>query len=219
MSGRERWSALSERFLALQARERALVTITLVVVILLGGWQLGVAPEVKRAEVARAQTVNLQRDVQDLESRLASLQVELAKDPNQSLRQQQARLETRLDELQAEMATVTSGLVSPEAMVDLLRQILSKHQSLTLEAVSYQTATPVLVPGNDAGETPDLYRHGVTVTVSGRYFDLLTYLRELESLDDRLGWSALEYEVEEWPRGRMQIHLKTLSLNEEWLGV
>ena len=214
----DRWTALGARFLSLQTRERGLIALTLIVAILLLGWRLQIAPGLEQARQARAQARSLQAESQTLSAQLAVLEAELALDPNQPLRQQRQRLQARLEELQTQLESLTGGLVSPEAMVVLLRQMLTRHKGLTLESVGHDPAQPVRGAQDKDGPV-GLYSHGVSVTVSGRYFELVEYLRELEALDDRLGWSALKYDVEEWPRGRLQIRLKTLSLSEEWLGV
>ena len=195
-----------------------LIALTLIVAILLLGWRLQIAPGLEQARQARAQARSLQAESQTLSAQLAVLEAELALDPNQPLRQQRQRLQARLEELQTQLESLTGGLVSPEAMVVLLRQMLTRHKGLTLESVGHDPAQPVRGAQDKDGPV-GLYSHGVSVTVSGRYFELVEYLRELEALDDRLGWSALKYDVEEWPRGRLQIRLKTLSLSEEWLGV
>lgn len=230
MSRRERWDALARRFFALQTRERGLVAFTLVVSIVLLGWQFWVAPPLQRADKTQAQTEILLREARELEAQLLVLRSATAKDPNAPLRQQRTRLQDRLNGLQTRTETLAGGLVNPEAMVDLLRRMLTKHQALTLQGLRHDPATAIAVPADDtdSGPRPDrdqktdntgLYRHGITVTVTGGYLALLDYLRELEALDDRLVWRALDYKVQEWPVGRLQIRLETLSLNEEWLGV
>lgn len=219
MSYQQRWQALNTRFLALQKRERGLVALTLGVSIALLGWQYGVAPDLKRAQQAQVQAVSLEREAHGMTSRLASLEVELAQDPDARLRQQSQRLQRQLDDIQRRLETLAEELVSPEAMVALLQQMLSRHEALALQSVEHDPAVPVQSAQSKEGESSGLYSHRITVTVTGHYFDLVAYLQELEALDDRLGWSGLHYEVLEWPEARLRVRLKTLSLSEDWLGV
>jgi len=78
-------------------------------------------------------------------------------------------------------------------------------------------ATETELTGVDAFD--NAYKHGLTITLEGDYLSALAYMRELESLEWGFFWETVEYEVTEYPRGRVAITLYTMSLGKEWIGV
>ena len=64
-----------------------------------------------------------------------------------------------------------------------------------------------------------IYRHGVEITVSGSYLDLLAYLKDLEKLPSQLYWGRLELSALAYPQVTLKLSVYTLSLNLAWLVV
>jgi MSHA biogenesis protein MshJ len=64
-----------------------------------------------------------------------------------------------------------------------------------------------------------VYRHGIEITVTGAYLDLLGYLADLERLPTQLYWSSLEIDASRYPRHTMRLVVYTLSLDRAWLNV
>jgi MSHA biogenesis protein MshJ len=84
------------------------------------------------------------------------------------------------------------------------------------EAASAASA-PADTPQQPAG--PVLYRHGVELTVDGSYADLLTYLKALEAMPQRVLWGGVELKVEQHPKATLTLRLYTLSLSRTWLEI
>lgn len=218
MNLKQAWAVFDKRFTSLHPRERLLAALTAVALVLFVGWQVAVAPALQQADQDRQQVDRLAAEANELQQQLAETQSALVNDPNDALKTQQQQRQARLDRAQQRLEALAANLISPEGMVALLRQMLSRQDGLSLVSVAHAPAEAVAV-SSDAEQQPGLYRHAVTLTLRGRYFDLVEYLQALEALDSRLGWSAVRYEVTEWPEGQLQIRLVTLSLSEEWLGV
>ncbi|TDT36978.1 MSHA biogenesis protein MshJ [Halospina denitrificans] len=217
---RERWNAFAERFMSYGRRERLMMTLAVVVVLLLGGWQLLVTPSLVEKQAMESRLASLSDEVRALEDQRRSLKDQLSEDPNEPLRKRRSQLQQRLERYNQELEALTTGLVSPTEMVALLREMLAEHDGITLVSVSHEPAEPVALGGNTSdGENAGLYSHPVSVTVGGSFHEILDYLGDLEALDERLGWRSLDYQVSGWPDARVQIRLHTLSLHEEWLGV
>ena len=66
---------------------------------------------------------------------------------------------------------------------------------------------------------PPIYRHGLEITVSGSYLDLLSYLTDLEKLPTRMYWGKLELSAVEYPHTTLKLTVYTLSLNPAWMVV
>lgn len=217
---RERWNALAERFMNYGRRERLMMTLAVVVIALLGGWQLLVTPLLAEKQAAESRLASLSDEVRALEEQRRTLEEQVAEDPNEPLRKRRAQLQQRLSRYDQELEELTTGLINPTEMVALLREMLAEHEGITLVSVSHQPAEPVALGGDDTdSDNAGLYSHPVSVTVEGSFHELLDYLGDLEALDERLGWRSLDYQVSDWPDARVQIRLHTLSLHEEWLGV
>jgi MSHA biogenesis protein MshJ len=66
----------------------------------------------------------------------------------------------------------------------------------------------------DAGQ---VYRHGVELTLTGSYADLLGYLDAVENMPWKVLWGEVRLETVQHPRLRMRLTLYTLSLERDWL--
>lgn len=138
------------------------------------------------------------------------------------LRQRVARGEERL---RAAGAT----LVGARDMVPVLDRLLERTGGLRMLSMQTLAAVPVtpagsVAPAAAAASAPvepagTLYRHGVELTVEGRYTDLLAYVRAIESLPQRVLWGGLELKVERHPAVQLTLRLYTLSPDREWLEI
>jgi len=223
---KKHWADWQTRFSAMARREKLLVFATVMLVILLGGWQFQIEPLLDQKERTERQITAADEELMTLRQQQDILYAELSSDPDAALRQQERQLSERLRRLDSELEALTTGLIGPEAMVDLLQAMLSDHDGVQLQGIQHEAPQAVSLDGRRPVDDEDLmdegsrlYAHGVTVRISGDYMAVLQYLEALESLDDRLGWQGLDYEVKEWPRAEVRLRLQTLSLHKEWLGV
>lgn len=208
-------------------RERVLLTVTVLVVILFAGWELAVAPVIASNEQLRFRQVSLSDAQASLMEQQEVLTEQLATDPSQVLRDQLAVREERLERLNNELAETTGRLIAPRAMVGLLRDMFAAQDKLELLGVELLEPVPVFdrqsgdgddSSSEDAAE-PLLFAHDAEIILRGGYMDVLAYLETLESMDARLGWVLLEYDSSDYPDNEVRIRVRTLSLDRAWLGV
>jgi MSHA biogenesis protein MshJ len=64
-----------------------------------------------------------------------------------------------------------------------------------------------------------IYRHGVELTVTGTYLDLLGYLKALEKLPSQMYWGRLDLSVAAHPQVTLKLSVYTLSLDPAWMRV
>ena len=214
-------------------RERALITVTVGVLVLFLGWELAITPALKQQDSFEARITSLSTSRDGSLAQQQNLSNQLATDPSEELRQQLDMRQARLDRLDRQLAETTGKLIAPRAMVSLLKDMLGAQASLKLQTLELKTPTPVYGPNAEAKSSqseavsnereeeaaPLLYAHDVELSILGSYLDVLAYLRRLEGLDNRLGWVVLEYDAENWPAGEAIIRVRTLSLEPAWLGV
>lgn len=97
-------------------------------------------------------------------------------------------------------------------------------RALIAEAKVSQGAPPVAPAGRVATvqaaepKQPELvYRHGVEITLQGRYVDMVEYMAQLERMPVRLIWGRARLDARSYPDVRLTLTLFTLSLEKEWM--
>jgi MSHA biogenesis protein MshJ len=68
-----------------------------------------------------------------------------------------------------------------------------------------------VLPGAQVEGASQLYRHGVEMTLTGSYLDLLQYLSRLEALPVRLLWGSGDLQVDQYPTVRLRLQVYTLG--------
>lgn len=220
----ERWRALEERYKALQSRERLLLATCLMI---LPGYLLHsllyTPLERKQSKGAQAAIV-AQRSADSLKTELSVLQARLAQSPDAPLEAELAALTKLQSRADSALAGMSRGLVSPSEMNTLLKGVLGHTPGLRLIRLVTQPPESALATqeGQENSATEkgfDLYKHGVELTVEGRYEDLQNYLLQLESQEKQLLWDSFNFQVEQYPMARLTLHIHTLSVEKAWLSL
>jgi MSHA biogenesis protein MshJ len=63
-----------------------------------------------------------------------------------------------------------------------------------------------------------VYKHGLTLTLKGSYFDVLDYLHAVEESPWHFFWERLEYRVGHYPEAEVTLRVYTLGDHEELIG-
>ena len=228
-----------QRFDRLSLRERLLVGLTAVVLLLFLWWtQLyqHLAPKTLRLEQAN------QRRASELQA-LALARDGIRKRLEQGVhREQQARIEQlrkKIQRLQQQLAEGTEGLVSPQQMFELMRSMIDAAPRLKLLQLRRLAIEPLFRPDqasqSAAAETqpspaemaddeslrqqPALYRHVMQLRLQGRYADILGWLQQLEQLPWQLIWNRVELTAREYPMIEIELTLSTVSSSRAWVGL
>lgn len=225
MSGfKTRLRAYAERIDALSLRERGLVFFAVMIVLYLVAHNVVFAP-------LRAEQTRLERDLQSkreqiraTDNQVTSLLGGAGADANAANRAKRAALEAQIKELDAQMDRLTAGVVSPKEMAKLLEQVLSRTKGLQL--VKLEALPPQAIEGTGTPATPAsgakavaVYRHGMRVEFTGRYFDIVEYLKALEGLSWKVFWGEVSLEAQDYPISRVTLVIYTLSRHPGWIGV
>jgi MSHA biogenesis protein MshJ len=143
---------------------------------------------------------------------------QLAQNPDERARVRIAELSAHLETLDAEMQGVNRGLVPPERMAQILESMLARTSHVQL--VKLQTL-PVshLIEQEKSDNGPNVYKHGIEMTLQGRYLDLLDYLRRMEALPWQMFWARADMDANDYPEVRITVTVFTLSLDKHWLVV
>lgn len=212
---------LNDTFFALTLRERTLILIAGLALILLGGFVTFIEPDFKQATKVNRDARAKQSVAREIEAQVGLLQNQLKADPNVPLRQRLEELRRRIVLLDENLASHTQDLVPAEKMPELLERVLSKSQKLNL--VSLDSIAPIQVLKAEETQNTEgnfnLYQHGVRLVLEGRYFEIQHYLEQLEQLPWRFYWKVFSYQVEEYPSASVELELYTLSTSSAFIGV
>lgn len=234
------WRALLRRFDQHQQRERLLMVVALAALCLSLADALWLTPALAAYKAAKAQQASADQALLRLQADAHQLQ-----DQGSALaRDQQTELATwrqRVREGEAALHSQQDLLVGPDRMIELLEHLLARHGELQVRALrslgrsdllaAPGTAVPATTsttsPANAANAapagadpaTPTLYRHGVELVLEGSYADLLSYLKAMEALPQRVLWGSVRLKVEQHPRSVLTLRVYTLSRDRHWLEI
>lgn len=216
---------LSGKFNALNLRERNLVILSGVILIIALGYVLAIEPFYLKSDLLKRQTTQRLTDIARFEAQIIELEKALADDPDEPLRQRISDISEDIRALDRQLENHTFDLIPASAMSDVLEQVLSRTQGLKLVELSSIAPEQLLTPSEESDNTtPEdapqvlLYQHGVKIVVEGSYFDVQRYLNDIEQLEWRFYWRQFDYLVEEYPAARVHIELYTVSTSEAFIG-
>jgi MSHA biogenesis protein MshJ len=225
---KERVTKLAASIDRLNLRER-LFLFAAGLVIVGGFWEAAFAGPLDARRQVAAEKVDALRDrLQQLETTLTAAADGMSEGmPNQFGRLDSLR--QRVAEGEEEVRVYTSDLVDPQQMRLVLEELLRKQSGLKLVSATNLPARPVLEddaddalaaePSRAATDEPRLYRHTLVLKLEGSYLECLAYLQAVERLPWHIYWSRIEFATDEYPRNTIVLELRTLSLDEEWIGV
>ncbi len=218
------WRQLADRFASLQIREQTLIAVTGAVITIALCDFLFWSPMGAADSALRNQHAELQQQLQRLQLQHADISVQLKQDPDKPVQQQVEASRARIDALNQRMQALTVDLIRPDAMPTVLRDLVEQRRGLKLIALANQQAVIAfdklgkVVDPKDKSNLVVIYKHGLSLTLKGSYFDILDYLKAVEGLPWHFFWERLEYNVKRYPEAEVTIHVYTLGDQEEWIG-
>lgn len=229
----EKWSLLTAKFDALNNRERimvlgasALVVYSIINLLLID--PLEISKQRFLSEISTDQSAML-----DMQQQVNVLKNKPPIDPNAQNKQRIATLESELDSINTAKEQLDITLISPDKMPELLRDLLAKNGKLKLVALNTlptehllaQSQTPANMSASQTAPEQDLelentvFKHGVEITIEGRYLDLLEYVTMIEKMDWHILWNKAELTTKNYPNNQLKLTLYTLSLDKAWLSI
>lgn len=192
-------------------RERVLVALTTLAA--LGFvWYLVVGDQqLTRLESDRRSIKGLQSSLVAETQRNQDLLRSTQTDPHAALHKELAQLTDQIDLDRAKLDELLERFVLPQRMPALLQEFLQGDSRLQLEKVGNVAVQEI----EDAG----LYRHSMSVELSGEYFEIVDYLKALEASGWAFNWRSLDYDVVRFPKARVRLEIETLSSERSWIGV
>lgn len=202
---------------AFSNREQKIVLSTLIVALLMVGYLFVIEPiAIANSEIADSEK-KLIKSNSSLSQQIDNTRNNKVQDPNIMLRDELHRLLKKSDDLQNKINSLTKALVAPRQMVSLLEKVLIQDKQLKLISLKNLPEEAMSMAGMEGEEL--IYRHVFEIELEATYDSALAYLKRLDDLPWQLFWQELEYESTEYPKGKLNIQIYTLSMSREVLGV
>ncbi|MBS0286391.1 MAG: type II secretion system protein M [Proteobacteria bacterium] len=207
----EYWIKVKKQINGRSQRERVLLLLTgmtIIWVIMFNGF---ISPSSNEMNDNSEEIQNIEQEYRASAHELGLVKAKLQKQINAQPNSEVLQLQDTLKVQKEKLNHYREKLIKPETVPFLLDKLLGDFAGLTL--VNVQTLPPKEL------KTNTLYRHGIRLTFSGEYKDLLAYVKKVESLQYPLWWDDVEYKITQFPKATIVLTLYTLSEHENWIGV
>jgi MSHA biogenesis protein MshJ len=213
------WEPARNKVAAMSLRERAIIFAAVAMLLVFALNALLFEPLLARQKVVSAKLSQQQQEARTLQAAVQSIQQSRQDDAHSPLRARITQLRAQLLEGESFLKTRRDHLVDPEKMTALIEQVLRSNDQLHLVEMKTLPLSLLIEQNAKAPDAPQIYKHGVQITVRGSYADLLRYLEALEKLPNQMYWGELALSVEKHPNAVMTLTVYTLSLDKAWLTV
>lgn len=228
------WLTLSSKFEALNRRERVIVFFAVLICVLAILNAVLLDPVAARSKTLSTEISVDQTQIQGLRQQLSAYAQQGVIDPDAQNKARLAELQAHVQVLDNKLHGLQTTLVSPDKMPELLRGLLQKNGKLKLVELKTLPVSGMLdmkstdTGGQAAASQPGahvasndfpMFRHGVEITIEGRYLDLLDYVAAVEQLPWHVLWSKAGLSADNYPRDQLILTVYTLSLDKAWLSI
>ena len=232
----ERWVELCERFDGLVVRERLLLFGSCLAGIYLIFDTLFIIPAGAEVDRLKTEAEAIDKRSQQIASEKKVFDKLSARDPDANLKREQLKLQGKLLQLEGSLDELQLRLVPSDKLPQILQSVSTRAEKVKLKSIqtlspegidlagrtlrlaSIGEATKNFVQGEGDAQADKVYRHGIVLEMSGGYFQIMDFLKALESLEWRFYWERMDYQVEQYPNASVYIELYTLSTDEGMLG-
>jgi MSHA biogenesis protein MshJ len=224
------WRKVSEWVDAKSLRERALVFAALLTFLISIFYSAFLDPEFATSRRLSQDIAQRQGEIRALQDEISKLLQARQQDPDRVNRTRLAVLQTSLADANARISAEERKFTAPAQMREVIKELLGHNHRIKLVGMKTLPVSSISEDRGAEAQAPKLaakpqaaervvFRHGIELTVSGSYLDLLAYIVELEKLPSQLYWGALELDAAQYPNLQLKLTLFTLSLDPAWLNV
>lgn len=225
-----------KKFDALSRRERLMVAAACAAVVFFLLDALLLSGAARRNAGLKAAIAEQREESGRIKAQLKGLRAGAAGHPDDQARARIKEIEQKIAAIDDTLQSASKQLVPPERMATLLEDLLKRNRRLQLVKMATlppaellgrdkaEAAAPSAKPdpamtGSNAAGAPNIFKHGVELTLRGSYFDMLDYLAQIESLPWQMYWGRLRLDARDYRRQELTLTLYTLSLDKAWLTI
>lgn len=214
-----RWQQYARRFDAQTMRERGLIALTLLSLLVFTWWFYFAQPMMASIEQQEADNARIATEVNRTRAVVADIRQRIAAGVHQEKETRLAKLRDELAAVEDRLRVETIELIDPEKMFHLINQLVYPESGLKFLSLKRREVRPAFELGEEDAQGPGIYRHVLEIALSGRFNDILNYVQALEGLDWKLLWDEIELISGEYPAVTVKVAISTLSTRKEWVGI
>lgn len=208
-------------------RERALILFAIIFSVFLIWEKVLLDPLAVQAKQLQVEVKKQNKDLARVREQQEQVLKRAGADPDAQTLKDIEAIRIAMQSLNERLQQMTVDLIDPAKMAQVLEEVLTRETDLKLIRVEALAPKPLgdskTLDKNDAKRTkaalPGVYQHALQIEFQGSYLSTLNYMQELEKLSQQFYWGSVDFSVEEYPKAHVIITIKTLSLNEAWIGV
>ena len=234
------WQKIALKIDAMSEREAIMLLVMAVAVLFMLLNALLLNPLYAKKKLLTQRIAQDQAQITTIQTEIQQKMTVYAFDPDAANRARLKQVKQQAAQLQASLLDMQKGLVPPDKMSSMLRDILKRDGQLRLVTLKTLSATTLNEQVQDGSKMPvekvaaavpakgtaesvaavgGVYKHGVEIVVQGSYLDMMRYMTELEALPWQLFWGKVSFRVETYPQATLTLTLFTLSLDKKWLSI
>ena len=222
-----KWEIFAEKINGMTLRERGMIFVMAAVVLFTLINTALIEPLLAKQKRFTQQITQQESEINGIQAQAQALVQVRVNDSDGVNRARLITLKQQLFEVGKSMQAHQAQLVAPRKIAGLLKEILARNGRVKLVGMRNLAVAPLLEEGAQpqaatqtaASTEVQIFKHGVEMTVSGNYLELLNYLQELEKLPWRLFWGNASLRVGEHPNASLVLTIYTLSLERAWLTI
>ena len=223
----DNWLQWSEKFSVMPQREKLMIFLVglfllgyLCIWFVISPLQAGYSNNQQRIE-------NLKRQQENSITQLDMLKEALNRDYTQELVAQEETLKANIDEINKQLAEFSLSYISPDDMASVLQQLLRRHKEIKLSKFKINPVVPIYAkhPNEKVSESQAanlevaFYQHTMMLQLEGGYFSLLSYLKQIKQIDEKLFIQSFDYQVDKYPTGKLTLTIATVSANDKFIAL
>jgi len=216
------WQQLNEKHAALSLREKALILVSSIVIIVFLLANFVIEPQLKSLGKSRKATQSITNDIQETINGRLEIEQKIASDPSGQLQAQLDGFNDKERRVSQALALKNMSLITSGEMARQLQYLVAERKGLTVEKLTSIPPQPILfsqVVEKDEQPKPLLFRHGIEIQIEGRYFEVVNFLQRIEQQNEFLLWGDIEYMVSKYPNALVTFVVATVSPDKEFIGV
>lgn len=213
------WSELQDKHSNFSVREKSLILISVLVLVWFTAINFIIEPLFSRYDELTKDNEASNASIAAVNLQIESIQNKLASDPLAKLSVELDSLNIQHDKQIGLLEAYQLSLLESDEMSDLIEEIASENKYLSLISLKSQLPEVILEQNNEGNKSPLLYKHAMSITLKGRYFALLQFMKKIEAKEESVLWGDIDYHVENYPNAVISFDIYTVSTDKEFIGV
>ena len=207
------WKDLRHKIDSLSLRERQLIALTSVIMLLSCITVFVLVPfyvDVKKIGDAIDNKIEIIESYINGIDKIKNLS---KKDVNKPYQNRLLVLMDKVNRQDEELSKLTSSLIKPDKMRDVFKGLLVKSN---LKLILFKNVKSKKVSLKGAEENIlSLHKHTFEIEMAGDYLSIVKFIDEIERNRWQLNWNKLVFNVDKYPLGNLKINVHTLSTSKK----